>query len=690
MKKYIIPILLLCLSTTLIWSQKVDRSKAPKAGPAPKIQIGSYQLFTLENGLKVIVVENHKLPTVSYSLQLEIDPIKEGEKAGSVSAAGELMTAGTTTRSKDEISNAVDFIGAQLSSGSEGIYASSLTKHSETILELMSDVLLHPSYPEAEIEKSRKKILSGLVSEKTDPNSISSKIGNLVKYGKNHPYGEMMTEETVNNYKREDLVNYYNTYFKPNVSYLIIVGDITLDKAKAQAQKYFGSWAQGAVPKMKFRAPKAPAGNEVVFVPVPGAVQSVIDITYAIDLVPATNEALHASVLNNILGGSGFQTRLMQNLREDKAYTYGAYSEITPDDYIGYFSAGASVRNEVTDSSVTELLYEMRKLTTEKVDDATLQIVKNIMTGQFARSLERPQTVARFAKNIEKYALPKNFYETYLERLNAVTADDILKIAQRLLLPQNAYITIVGNKETLEKVISFDADKKPMVYNPDGTVFVDMKPIPEGVTATTVLNNYIKACGGEEKLGKIKTMTQKGMIDAGMAQLDMHVDMASGKSLKMTLSMNGAPFMTRLFYDNKLTISQMGQKMEGDEQDILQAKIQCDPLAELHFDQFGLKASLKGIEKINGADAYNMEVIYPNGDITTDYYDVSNGLKIKSISVKKDGEKSVTSETNYVEYMDVEGMKFAKKIKQSGGGQDATIITNSIEINPKFKKNHFE
>lgn len=127
-----------------------------------------------------------------------------------------------------------------------------------------------------------------------------------------------MTEETVNNYKREDLVNYYNTYFKPNVSYLIIVGDITVDKAKAQAQKYFGSWAQGAVPKMKFRAPKAPAGNEVVFVPVPGAVQSVIDITYAIDLVPATNDALHASVLNNILGGSGFQTRLMQNLERTK------------------------------------------------------------------------------------------------------------------------------------------------------------------------------------------------------------------------------------------------------------------------------------------------------------------------------------------------------------------------------------
>jgi predicted Zn-dependent peptidase len=690
MKKYILPVLLLCLSTTFIWSQKVDRSKAPKAGPAPKIQIGSYQLFTLENGLKVIVVENHKLPTVSYSLQLEIDPIKEGEKAGYVSAAGELMTAGTTTRSKDEISNAVDFIGAQLSSGADGIFASSLKKHSETILELMSDVLLHPSYPEAEIEKSRKKILSGLVSEKTDPNSISSKIGNMVKYGKNHPYGEMMTEETVNAYKREDLVNYYNTYFKPNVSYLIIVGDISAEDAKAQAQKYFGSWGQGVVPKMKFRTPKAPAGNEIVFVPMPGAVQSVIDITYALDLVPATNEALYASVLNNILGGSGFQTRLMQNLREDKAYTYGAYSEISPDDYTGNFSAGASVRNAVTDSSITQLLLEMRRLTTEKVDENTLQIVKNIMTGQFARSLERPQTVARFAKNIEKYGLPKNFYETYLERLNAVTADNILQIAQRLLLPQNAYITVVGNKDILPTLLPFDKDGKTMIYNPDGSVFVDMKPVPAGVTSSTVLQAYIKACGGEEKLGKIKTMTQKGMLDAGMAKLDMNIDMVAGQSIKMVLSMNGSPFMTQLFHDNKLSISQMGQKMEGDENDVLQAKIQCDPLAELHLEQYGMKLNLKGIENLNGKDAYAMEITAPNGDISTDYYDVATGLKLKTISVKKDGDKTTTSETIIVEYMEMEGMKFPKKIKQSGGGQDAVIITDSITINPKFKKNHFE
>jgi hypothetical protein len=399
---------------------------------------------------------------------------------------------------------------------------------------------------------------------------------------------------------------------------------------------------------------------------------------------------LYASVLNNILGGSGFQTRLMQNLREDKAYTYGAYSEISPDDYTGNFSAGASVRNAVTDSSVTQLLLEMRRLTTEKVDEKTLQIVKNIMTGQFARSLERPQTVARFAKNIEKYGLPKNFYETYLERLNAVTADNILQIAQRLLLPENAYITVVGNKDILPTLLPFDKDGKPMIYNPDGSVFVDMKPVPAGVSSSTVLQEYIKACGGEEKLGKIKTMTQKGMLDAGMAKLDMNIDMAAGQSIKMVLSMNGSAVMTQLFHENKLSISQMGQKMDGDENDVLQAKIQCDPLAELHLEQYGMKLNLKGIENLNGKDAYAMEVTSPNGDVSTDYYDVATGLKLKTISVKKDGEKTVTSETQIVEYMEVDGMKFPKKIKQSGGGQDAVIITDSITINPKFKKNHFE
>lgn len=685
MKKYIVSIF--CFALVLgATAQKVDRTKAPAAGPAPKIQIGAYQMFTLDNGLKVIVVENHKLPTVSYSLQLDLDPIKEGDKAGYTSMAGGLMTAGTETKTKDQISSAVDFIGATLSSSADGIYADCLTKHSETLLNIFNDVLLHPSFPENELEKERKKSLSGLASEQTDPNSISSRIGNMVKYGKNHPYGEQMTEATLKNITRDDLVTYYNTYFRPNVAYLVIVGDINMETAKTQANKYFGSWTKGDVPKLKVRAPKVPAANEVVFVPVPGAVQSVIDITYPIDLLPATKDALVASVLNNILGGSGFQTRLMQNLREDKAYTYGAYSEITPDDYIGYFSAGASVRNEVTDSSITQFMYEISRLTTELVDDKTLQTIKNIMTGQFARSLERPQTVARFAKNIERYSLPKDFYETYLERLNAVTAQDVMTLAARVLLPNNAYITVVGNKEIEKTLLPFDKDGKIMKFNTDGSVYVEMKPIPAGVTVETVMNQYVNAMGGTDKLSKIKTVVQKGFLDVGMAKLDMTTEIIANQALKVTMSMNGNPMMVQTWDGTNLKMSQMGQNIEADAAAIQQAKIQCDLMAETHLSQYGIISVLKGIEVMNGKDVYVVENTDSFGTISTDYFDVASGLKLKTISVQKQGEKTETSETTILEYKEVEGIKFPARIKTSAGGQNMEVVINEVTLNAKLKK----
>jgi zinc protease len=685
MKKYIVSIF--CFALVLgAAAQKVDRSKAPAAGPAPKIQIGSYQLFTLDNGLKVIVVENHKLPTVSYSLQLDLDPIKEGDKAGYTSLAGSLMSAGTDTKTKDQISSSVDFIGANFSTSSDGIYADCLTKHSETLLTIINDVLLHPSFPETELEKEKKKTISGLASEQTDPNSISSRIGNMVKYGKNHPYGEQTTEATLKNITREDLVTYYNTYFRPNAAYLVIVGDINLETAKNQATKYFGTWVKGDVPKLKVRAPKVPAGNEVVFVPVPGAVQSVIDITYPIDLLPATSDALVASVLNNILGGSGFQTRLMQNLREDKAYTYGAYSEITPDDYVGYFSAGASVRNEVTDSSITQFMYEITRLTTEPVDEKTLQIIKNIMTGQFARSLERPQTVARFAKNIERYQLPKNFYETYLERLNAVTAQEVMTLASRVLLPNNAYITVVGNKEIEKTLLPFDKDGKIMKFNPDGSVYVEMKPIPAGVTVETVVNQYVQAMGGTDKLSKIKTVVQKGFLDVGMAKLDMTTEIIANQAMKVTMSMNGNPMMIQTWDGTNLKMSQMGQNIEADAAAIQQAKIQCDLMAETHLSLYGITSVLKGIEVMNSKDVYVIENTDSFGTASTDYYDVASGLKLKSVSVQKQGDKTETTETTILEYKEVDGIKFPSRIKTSASGQNMEVVINEVTLNTKLKK----
>ena len=239
------------------------------------------------------------------------------------------------------------------------------------------------------------------------------------------------------------------------VSYLIITGDLTTETALALASKHFSEWENNPVRKPRFDTPQKPEATSVNFVNKLGAVQSVINITYPVEMKPGSGDAIKASVMNTLLG-SYFGSRLNSNLREDKAFTYGARSIIRTDPLIGYFNAYASVRNEVTDSSIVEFLYEMEKLQKEEVPADELNMVKNYMTGSFARALEDPATVARFTLNTARFGLPKDYYATYLEKLSAVTAKDIQEMAQKYLTIDRANIVVVGNKdEVAEKLLPF-------------------------------------------------------------------------------------------------------------------------------------------------------------------------------------------------------------------------------------------
>ena len=304
---------------------ELDRSKIPVPGPAPEIQIGEYKSFTLDNGLKVFVVENDKLPVVSFSLIIDRDQIREGEKAGYISAAGDLLSRGTKTKTKEQIDEEIDFIGASLSTSSTSVFASSLSKHKEKLLAVMADVTLNPSFPPEELDKIKKQTISGLQSQKDDPNAIAENVRQVLRYGKNHPYGELTTEESVNNISLEDCKNYYNTYFKPNIAYMAIVGDITRQEAETLIKENFGSWKRGEVPTHIYEKPAIPVKPVVALVDRPQSVQSIINITYPVTLKPGGDDVIKARIMDDILGG-GFSGRLFANLRETYGYTYGAYS----------------------------------------------------------------------------------------------------------------------------------------------------------------------------------------------------------------------------------------------------------------------------------------------------------------------------------------------------------------------------
>lgn len=695
MKKIILSIIL-SFSATIVFSQnktaktELDRSKKPQAGPAPEIKMGQIQSFELANGLKVFVVENHKTPTVSFSLNLNIHPGLEKEFKGTAEAVGQLITSGTKSRSKDQLDNEIDFIGATLSASAQGLYASALKKQQEKLLELMSDVLLNSNFTNEELEKIKRQTLSGLATQKDDPDAISRNVMAVLNYGKNHPYGEIATEQTVEKITLEKCNAYFNTYFRPNIAYMAVVGDITVDEAKKVIEKYFSSWQKNIVPETQFDMPQPPENTQVAIVNKPGAVQSVINVTYPVDLKPGSDDVIKSRVMNTILG-AGFSSRLFMNLREKHSYTYGSYSSLENDELVGEFSAYAKVRNAVTDSAVQEILFELNRIRTEKVTQEELDGIKNYLTGNFAIALEDPQTVAKFAINIEKYNLPKDYYQTYLKKIAAVTIDDVFEMAQKYILPENATILVVGDKEQISKNLErFSAYQKNNFYDNYGNpVTASLKPLPAGISAKKVIDNYLKAVGGEKELSKISDITIKRTADTQYGKVSLTTKQKAPNKYNMTAKM-GIMTIQEVTFDGirgKSKGMQGKKEIVGRELEELQEEAIINQ--EMQYQKLGYKLDLKGIEEINGKDCYVVEITNTKGKKTTEWYDIQTGLKVRVAKTISTEQGTTVQQSDLLEYKEINGIKYPNVVSTTIGQMPIKLVLESVEVNQKIKDTEF-
>jgi zinc protease len=627
---------------------QVDRTKLPEPAEAPEIKFGDAVNFTLSNGLKVFVIQNKKLPRVTYSLILDRDPILEKDKAGMLEFVGEMLTAGTTNRSKDALNEEIDFLGARISATSTSLTASTLTRHQEKILELMADILYNPVFPQQELDKLKTQSKSGLALAKNDPNSISNVLSNKLVYGNQHPYGESETEATVDNVSVEDIKNYYKTYFKPNVAYLAIVGDIDPAAAKKLVNKHFAKWQKGTVPTHKYATPKAPEKNIIALVDRPSSQQSVINVTYPIENSLASKNYLASRIVGFVLGG-GASSRLFMNLREDKSFTYGAYASIGADKLVASFSAGSSVRGSATDSAVNEIIYEIRNLREKGITEAELEAAKANLSGSFGRSLESPATIANFAINIERYKLPKDYYATYLQRLNALTVDEVNAAAAKFLRPENMYITVVGNGAQVEKSLMAlgEVQRFTNIGEPEKQI-----ALSADITADAVIEKYLVAIGGEEKARAIKTSKMESVAEIqGMKLTMMYAYDEPNHIFSTKVLMMGNVASNTLIKDGKATVTAMGQTQQLNDEQFEAAKMSMFIFPELHFEELGYALELDGIKDVDGQEAYKITVSNPTGTKQTHYYDVSSGLKIKS-------ESADAGEMIYGDYQEIEGVKF--------------------------------
>jgi zinc protease len=677
MKPRMIAYLLVAFAFVNVAPAQLDRSKMPGPGPAPAIAFPSYTVDRTANGIRVIVVRNTKLPTVSMRLLIDREPILEGEFAGCVDISGSLMRNGTTDRTKDQLDEEIDRIGGSLGSGATSVYASGLSKYTENLFDLLSDVALHPSFPQDELDKLIMQTKSGLQHRKVEPNALVEIVREKLLYGSNHPYGEIETEQTVDRITRDKCVEIYNTYFKPNHAILAVVGDVEKSQVMKLVSKYFGNWKEGNIPAPVYPMPKPLDGVRVALVDRPSSVQSVIRVGETLELPRTSPDVVRASVMNTILGGGVF--RLFMNLREKHAYTYGAYSSLQPDELIGSFTVNTSVKNPVTDSSVIQIFNEINRIRDEKVGGKELQMAKNYLSGSFVRSLESPDRIASYAIDILRYKLPKDYYRTYLKRVEAVSADQVQQVAKKYLLPDKMLIAVVGTaSEIKEKLATFgpvtmyDADGNPIVAKPAAAISIS----PDEIFA-----KYVEEIGGKARMDSVRDRT-----------LEM-----SGKMGNFVLKVKSVQKAPDKIYQDFAIVGMMEQKsgfdgekgwavspqgamdLQGTQLDALRVEGVLNFYDE--YKSLGYTAEVTNVKNIKGKDCYEVTFTKPGGSTLRHYFDTNDFLKLREVTVAATPQGPMEQSVDMSNYKDFNGYRVPTKYEQSAMGQTMELSLDKFEVN---------
>ncbi|RJR20934.1 MAG: insulinase family protein [Nitrospiraceae bacterium] len=405
----------------------------------------------LKNGLTLLVVERHNVPVVRVSVGIKAGNLYEpADKAGLASLTAGLLTEGTTNRTARQISEEIDFVGGSVgaSGGGDFITASLsvLKKDIDLGFDLLSDIILNPSFPEVEIQKKKERIKGGLRSQEDDPGYISSREFKKAVFGE-HPYGRLITGtvETIDSITRDDLVDFHAGYYVPENSVMAVVGDITNEEIEQLIQKYLNSWNR--------------AGHSGVSPQKINITKERKTITIDKDLTQANIILGHAgvsrdnpdyyavSVMNYILGGGGFSSRLMQNIRDNKGLVYDIRSYFGADRYGGTFQTELQTKNESANIAIEEVLKEINMIRSTPVTDEELSDARSFLTGSFPMRIETGARIAGFLVAVEYYGLGSDYIDNYPQYINSVTREDVLRVAKKYLDPENYVLVVVADQE---------------------------------------------------------------------------------------------------------------------------------------------------------------------------------------------------------------------------------------------------
>jgi len=474
----------LCLTMAGL-AQQVDRSKPPALGPVQPLALPAVTRHTLSNGLPVLVLEKHQVPLVQVNLVVKagsaMDP---ADQPGLASMTAAMLDEGAGTRGALALADAIDFLGADITTSAEqhriGVALHAPVARIDSALALLADVALRPTFPAEELERLRRARLTELVEAHDEPRTVAQVLFMHSVFGDAHPYGRRTsgTEASLRAFTPDHLRRFQQTYFRPDNAALVVVGDITAEQILPKLEATFGKWtASGSVAA----APRWPdatqvGARQVFLADKPGAAQTEVMIGRV--GVPRTTADYYAlTVMNTALGGS-FTSRLNQNLREEKQYTYGAFSSFQYDKLPGPFLASASVQTAVTDKALTEFLKELTRIRTGvSVDELTR--AKNYVALRFPGRFQSITTIARQLGDLVIYDLPLDYYNNYVQRIQTVTAADVRRVASQYIDPNRMVVVLVGDRSKIE------AGVRALKLGPIRTLTIDEVLGPAPVVTTS-------------------------------------------------------------------------------------------------------------------------------------------------------------------------------------------------------------
>jgi zinc protease len=453
----------------------VIKGKAPVNKNVLRVKLPRAEEATLPNGLKVLVLPAHKVPTFNMQLVVLSGGLADKpDYRGLASFTAALLREGTTKRSSKDIAEQVDALGALLNANAglasltSTVTTGGLVENLDATLELFADVIRNPTFPQAEVEKYKTRTLAQLQFQRSIPQFLAQEQFNRAIYGTSHPASLVAPPaESIKKVTSKDLADFHSTYYRPNNAILAIVGDVTMKDIMPRLEKVFADWPKADVPVVSIPPAPAQADSKIYLIDRPGSVQTVLQLgTLGIE---RTSPDYFAVLLADRVLGGGPSGRLFMNLREDKGYTYGAYSGFGGSKFRGTWVSSSEVRTDVTEGAMKEFMYELNRLRNDLVPAGELDNAKRAIVGSFALSLEQPATLLQNIITQKLYNLPADYWDTYPQKVDAITAADVQKAAQKYIDLGHLQVVAVGDASKAREILAkygkvelYDADGKPV------------------------------------------------------------------------------------------------------------------------------------------------------------------------------------------------------------------------------------